>query len=50
VHYIKTPTNTKAVLVASKDIGLEVNAEKTKYVFMSCEQIAGQNHNIMTGN
>jgi len=34
----------------SRFIGLELNAEKTKYVFMSCEQNAGQNHNIMTGN
>ena len=50
MHYIRTTTNTEALLVASKDIGLEVNAEKTKYAFMSCEQNAGQNHNIMTGN
>jgi len=50
VLYIKTPTNTEALLVASKDIDLEVNVEKTKYMFMSCEQNAGQNHNIMTCN
>jgi hypothetical protein len=27
--------NIKIILVASKNIGLEVNAEKTKYIFMS---------------
>jgi len=27
-----------------------VNAEKTKYMIMSCEQNAGQSHNIKTDN
>jgi len=27
-----------------------VNAEKSKYIFTSCEQDAGQIHMIMTGN
>jgi hypothetical protein len=31
-------------------IGLEVNAEKTKYVVMSRDQNAGQNGNIQIGN
>jgi hypothetical protein len=38
------------LLVTSKGTGLEVNAEKTKCMFMSCEQTAGQNHNIKTGS
>jgi hypothetical protein len=38
--------NTEASVVASKEIGLEVNAEKTKYMVMSREQNAGHNHNI----
>jgi hypothetical protein len=44
VHDIKK--NTEALVVASKEIGLEVNAEKTKYVVMSRDQNAGQNHKI----
>jgi hypothetical protein len=35
--------NTDALLIASKEIGLEVNAEKTKYMVMSRDQNAGQN-------
>ena len=27
--------NTEALVIASKEIGLEVNAEKTKYIIMS---------------
>jgi len=33
VHTVKE--NTEAVVVASKDIGLEVNANKTKYMVIS---------------
>jgi hypothetical protein len=40
----------KALLIASKEIGLEVNAEKTKYMVMSRDQNAGQNSNINIGN
>jgi hypothetical protein len=35
--------NTEVLLIASKEIGLEVNAEKTKYMVMSRDQNAGQN-------
>jgi hypothetical protein len=38
--------NTETLIDASKEVGLEVNAEKTKYMFMSRHQNAGQNHNI----
>jgi hypothetical protein len=41
---------TEALVVASKEIGLEVNAERTKYMVMSRDQIAGQNHNIKIYN
>jgi hypothetical protein len=48
IHTIKK--NTEALLVASKETGLELNAEKTKYIVMSQDQHASQNHNIKTGN
>jgi coproporphyrinogen III oxidase-like Fe-S oxidoreductase len=34
--------NTKALLHASKEVGLEVNPEKTKYMLVSRCQKAGQ--------
>jgi len=33
--------NAEVLIVASKEIGLEVNADKTKYMVMSQEQNAG---------
>ena len=41
-----TKKNTGASVVAGKMTGLEVNTEKTKCIFMSCEQTAGRNQNI----
>ena len=40
VHTIKK--NTEALVIASKKTGLEVNADKTKYVVMSRDQNAGR--------
>jgi hypothetical protein len=48
IHSIKK--NPGALVVASKEIGQEVNAEKTKYIVMSLKQSAGKNHNIKTDN
>ena len=42
--------NMEALLVARKEIGLEVNADKTKYMVMSQDQNARQFHNIMIDN
>jgi hypothetical protein len=42
--------NAKALVVATKEIGLEVNAGKTKYMATSRNQNAGQNHNIKVDN
>jgi hypothetical protein len=42
--------NTEALLIASKEIGLEVNAEETKYMVMSRDQNPGQNGYIQIGN
>jgi hypothetical protein len=39
--------NEEALLGASKEIDLEVNSEKTKYMFMSRHQTAGQSNYIM---
>jgi hypothetical protein len=36
--------NAEALLDASKEIGLVVNSEKTKYMFMSRHQTAGQSN------
>jgi hypothetical protein len=41
--------NTEALICASKEVGLEVNAGKTKYKLLSRHQNAGQNHNIKMG-
>ena len=38
--------NTQALVVASREFGLEVIADKTKYVVMSGDQNAGRSHNI----
>jgi hypothetical protein len=42
--------NAEALLDASKEISLEVNSEKTKYMFMSRHQTAGQSHYIRVAN
>jgi hypothetical protein len=44
VHTIKE--NTEPLVVASEEIGLEVIADKTKYMVLPQDQIAGQSHNI----
>jgi hypothetical protein len=38
--------NTESLLKASRDVGLEINAEKTKYMIMSHHSYSGQNQNI----
>jgi hypothetical protein len=42
--------NTETVNYASKEVGLEINAEKTKYMLLSYHQNAGQNHYIKIAN
>jgi len=39
VHTIEE--NTESLVVASREIGLEVNTDKTKYMFMSRDQNSG---------
>jgi hypothetical protein len=42
--------NTETLLEASRDIGLEINAEKTKCIIMSRHPNSGQNQNIRIAN
>jgi hypothetical protein len=42
--------NAEALLVATKEIGLEVNADKTKYMVMSRDRKAGSGHSVKTDN
>jgi len=48
VHTIQE--NAEALVDASKETGLEVNADKTKYMVMSGDQTAGRSHKIKTDN
>jgi hypothetical protein len=41
--------NSETLLEASRDIGLEINAQKTKYMIM-CHPNSGQNQNIRIAN
>jgi hypothetical protein len=41
---------TEAFVVASKEIGLEVHADKIKHVIMSRDQNAGRSYNIRSDN
>jgi hypothetical protein len=42
--------NIETLLEASKDSGLEINAEETKYMIMSRHPNSGQNPNIRIAN
>ena len=42
--------NAEALAIAAKEIGLEVNADKTKYMVMSWDQNAGQTHSMKIDN
>ena len=42
--------NAEALIVATEEIGLEVNADKTKYMVMSREQTAVLSHTMKVDN
>ena len=48
VHTIKK--NKEALVVASKETGLQINDDKTKLIVMSRDQNAGRSHNIKIDN
>ena len=45
-----TKKNTKDLVVASMEIGLQVNANKTQYLVTSWDQNAGRSYSIKTEN
>ena len=48
MHTVKE--NTEALVVATNETGLEVNADNTKYMVMSREQTAGLSHTMKIDN
>jgi hypothetical protein len=42
--------NTEVLIDASREVGVEVNAETTKCMFMYRHQNTGQNHDMKTAN
>jgi ribosomal protein S2 len=42
--------NTETLSEASRNVDIEISAEKTKYMIISCHQNSGQNQNIRTAN
>jgi hypothetical protein len=48
VHTLKE--NAKALVVVTKEIGLEVNADKTKYMVMSRNRNAGRDDSVKSDN
>jgi hypothetical protein len=48
VHTVKE--NVEGLVVVTKEIGLEVNADKTKYMVMSRDRNAGRVHSVEIDN
>ena len=48
VHTVKE--NAEALVVATKETGLEVDADKTKYMVMSWNWNAGRGHSVKIDN
>jgi hypothetical protein len=48
VHTVKE--NAEVLVVAAKEVGLEVNADKTKYMVMSQDQNAGWDDSVKIDN
>jgi hypothetical protein len=42
--------NTETLIDVSKEVGLEINVDKTKYMPLSCQQNVGQNRDIQIAN
>jgi hypothetical protein len=50
ISYCRSKKNTKTLLGASNEVGLEVKPERTKYMLMSRSQKTGQKHSIKIAN
>jgi len=48
IHTLKE--NAEALVAATREIGLEVSADKTKFMIMSQDQNAGQIHSVRIDN
>ena len=48
IHTLKE--HAEALVAATSEIGLEVNADKTKYMVMSWDKNAGQSHDVKSDN
>jgi len=48
VHIMKE--KAESLVVASKESGLEINTDKSKYMVMSRDQNAGRSHSVKTDN
>ena len=48
IHTLKE--NAEALVAATRETGLEVNADKTKYMAMSRDQNAGRIHSVRIDN
>ena len=46
IHTLKENENAEALVAATREIGLEVSVDKTKYMVMSRDQNARQNHSV----
>jgi hypothetical protein len=49
-NIVAIKTNRETLIDASKEVGLQVNAEKNMYMLLSHHQNARQNHDIKTAN
>jgi len=48
LHTLKE--NAEALVAATREIGLEISADKTKYMVMSRDQNGGRNHSVSINN
>ena len=48
--YILIKENAEALVTATREIGLEVSADKTKYMVMSRDQNTGRIHSVRIDN